>query len=214
MLGVRRPQIRRDVIARDPLLLAFIFDLAERGESRESLPSLTRTFFSPVAVSKYQSSPCSPLSSRCTKETLVPSGLHLTVSGARPVSPPSAKMASMVNCLGGVVDCAESVASRANTTRIRDASFFTFDSGRCRVWPDKYKGKGGFCRGSNALRKSDSSLAPGCSRPQCLLVESLDLGYRSGRSEAAVRRLHSSLDCFNQQLHGVARVGRDRDRRR
>jgi hypothetical protein len=40
-------------------------------------------------------------------ETLVLSGLHLTVSGPRPVMPPGAKMASMVrDFLSGVADCA------------------------------------------------------------------------------------------------------------
>src|ERR1035438_10083200 len=71
------------------------------GASWESLTSLTRIFFSPVVVSTYQSSPCSPELSRSTKDTLLPSGLHLMVSGARPVRPPSAKMASMVSCFAG-----------------------------------------------------------------------------------------------------------------
>src|ERR1039458_9821703 len=66
------------------------------GASCESFTSLSKTFFSPVAVSTYQSSPCSPASSRCTKVTLVPSGLHLIVSGARPVTPASAKICSIV----------------------------------------------------------------------------------------------------------------------
>src|SRR5438128_11688993 len=61
-----------------------------------NLDSLTKTFFPPVAASTYHSSPCSPESSRCTNETLVLSGLHFTVSGLRPVMPPSANMASSV----------------------------------------------------------------------------------------------------------------------
>ena len=70
------------------------------GASWDSLISLARIFFSPVTASTYQSSPCSPASSRCTKDTLVPSGLHLIVSGARPVTPPSAKICSIVSCFG------------------------------------------------------------------------------------------------------------------
>src|ERR1700687_1085287 len=74
------------------------------GASCENFTSLTRTFFSPVAASTYQSSPCSPASSRCTKLTLVPSGLHLIVSGARPVTPDSAKICSIVSCFGAADD--------------------------------------------------------------------------------------------------------------
>src|ERR1700691_710885 len=75
------------------------------GASCDNLSSLTSTPFSPVATSTYQSSPCSPASSRCTNETFVPSGLHLIVSGARPVTPPSAKICSIVRCFGAVWAC-------------------------------------------------------------------------------------------------------------
>ena len=74
------------------------------GASAASLTSLTSIFFSPVWRSTNHSSPCSPELSRWTNETLVLSGLHFTVSGSRPVIPPSAKMASMVS--GCLVDCA------------------------------------------------------------------------------------------------------------
>ena len=67
------------------------------GASAASFTSLTSTFFSPVAASTYHSSPCSPESSRWMKENLVLSGLHLIVSGPRPVMPPSAKIASIVS---------------------------------------------------------------------------------------------------------------------
>src|SRR5258706_7723172 len=73
------------------------------GASWDNLISLASIFFSPVAASTYQSSPCSPASSRCTKDILVPSGLHLIVSGARPVTPPSAKICSIVSCFGAAV---------------------------------------------------------------------------------------------------------------
>src|SRR6266550_633362 len=67
------------------------FILLSGGASACSLTSLTRTFFSPVVASTYHNWPCSPESSRCTNEILLLSGLHLIVSGARPVIPPSAK---------------------------------------------------------------------------------------------------------------------------
>src|SRR5438046_9240708 len=75
------------------------FILLSGGGRACSLTSLTRTFLSPVGASTYHNWPCSPESSRCANEIFLLSGLHLIVSGARPVIPPSAKIPSIVSFL-------------------------------------------------------------------------------------------------------------------
>src|SRR5437868_14166085 len=81
------------------------FILLSGGARACSLTSLTRTFLSPVVASTYHNWPCSPESSRCTNEIFLLSGLHLIVSGARPLIPPSAKIPSIVSFLA--VCCGE-----------------------------------------------------------------------------------------------------------
>src|SRR5215467_2460686 len=106
--------------------------LLASGARLESLASVTRTFFSPVAASTYHSSPCSPASSRWTNETLEPSGLHLMVSGARPVSPPSAKMDSIVSGFFGGLEGFCEDAGEASKPNPRAAQKIVF-KGRLRT---------------------------------------------------------------------------------
>src|SRR5208282_1924005 len=90
-----------------------------------SLASLSNSFFSPVAASTDQSSPCSPASSRCTKEKSVLSGLHSRVSGPRPVMPPAAKMASIVNGFFAGAEVWVKARAANSKTAVRKIGFFT-----------------------------------------------------------------------------------------
>src|SRR5271165_2955354 len=81
------------------------------GASVDSFSLETNTARLPLVTSTKYSAPRSPLSSRWTKETFVPSGLHLIDSGARPRMPASLKIDSMVSCLAPCTSCAGDLAS-------------------------------------------------------------------------------------------------------
>ena len=108
--------------------------LLTSGASEDSLASLTSTFFSPVAGLMDHNSPCSPVSSRCTKESWALSGLHCTFSGARPVRPPGATMASMVISFArgfSGADCAKEARLRSKKKTSNRLTITLRGSGRC-----------------------------------------------------------------------------------
>src|ERR1017187_1095434 len=68
------------------------------GASDASFSLATSTAGLPGAgTSASYHAPGSPLPSRCTNETLEPSGLHLRSSGPRPRMPPGCNISSIVN---------------------------------------------------------------------------------------------------------------------
>src|SRR5271165_4637622 len=98
------------------------------GASVDSFSLETNTARLPLATSTKYSAPRSPLSSRCTKETFNPSGLHWIDSGARPRMPASLKIDSMVSsfvpcdsCPGAVVSAWANTNTEENRQRTKAA---------------------------------------------------------------------------------------------
>src|ERR1035441_9344237 len=82
--------------------------MALLGGAREASFSLaTSTAGLPVAPSTSYSATCWPLSSRCTKETFEPSGLHFRSSGPRPSMPPGLNISSIVSSFFACDSCDE-----------------------------------------------------------------------------------------------------------
>src|SRR5271165_2452515 len=79
------------------------------GARVDSFSLETSTARLPLATSTKYSAPRSPLSSRWTKATFVPSGLHLIDSGARPRMPASLNIDSMVSSFAPCASCAGAV---------------------------------------------------------------------------------------------------------
>src|SRR5437660_1167540 len=97
MFGVGSPEVRSHMVAGNAFLFPLVLDLADgRGQCGQFYLADQHFFLAGGSIHIPQFT-CSPESSRWMKENLVLSGLHLIVSGPRPVMPPSAKIASIVS---------------------------------------------------------------------------------------------------------------------